>query len=71
VIEHAAVRAARLDRPRGRVGEVAEAGIGPIDVRERLAELAPQVRRGDVEFAAWALAHAWLPVAFGASASML
>ena len=52
MIEQAAVRAARLDRPRRRVGEVAEAGIAAIDVGERLAKLAPQVRRGDVEFPA-------------------
>ena len=35
MIEQAAVRAARLDRPRRRVGEVAEAGIAAIDVGER------------------------------------
>ena len=52
VIEEAAVRFARLDRPRRRVGEVAEAGIAAIDVGERLAKLAPQIRRGDVEFPA-------------------
>ena len=60
VIEQAAVRAARLDRSGGRVGEVAKAGIGAIDAREWLAELAPQVRRGDVEFAAGRV-HEHLP----------
>jgi hypothetical protein len=52
VIEQAQVRAAGLDRARGRIREVAEAGIGPIDVGKRLAKLAPQVRRGDIEFPA-------------------
>ena len=52
MIEEAAVRVARLDRARGRGVEVAETWIGPIDVRQRLAQLGAKIRRGEVELAA-------------------
>jgi hypothetical protein len=52
MIEEAAVWAARFDRACGGGGEVSEAGIGPIDAGERLAQFAPQVRCDNVELAA-------------------